>query len=203
VRGSKPPFRQVTARAQRREILAFVEGRETEERYLTHWARRHRDRVLVTIDPFRGGPLQLVEHAVEAKKRDERDAKRGRGKPYDEIWCVFDIDEHPNIESARSLAERNDIALAVSNPCIELWFLLHFAERFAYLDRYEAQRLARAHLGAGKVLHEGALETLTVRIEDATRRAQKLEEKHEGDGSPLGANPGSGMWRLVDRIRNA
>lgn len=145
----------------------------------------------------------MVEHAVAAKKRDERDAKRGRGKPYDEIWCVFDVDEHPNIAVAQAMAEQNGISLAVSNPCIELWFLLHFTNRFAYLDRHEAQRLVRTHLGSGKVLHDTALETLVARIDDATARAWKLEEKHDGDGSEPGANPSSGIWRLVEAIRDA
>ncbi|WP_430780005.1 RloB family protein [Actinoplanes sp. G11-F43] len=190
----------MTTNARRHEILAFVEGRETEERHLTYWARRHRDRVLVTIDPFRGGPLQLVENAVSAKRRDERDAKRGRGKPYDEIWCVFDVDEHPNLGKAISLAEKNRINLAVSNPCVELWFLLHFTNRTAYLDRYSAQRLSRVHLGAGKVLDDTALDALALRHAEATRRARDLDDKHRGDGSPSGANPSSGMWRLVDRI---
>ena len=66
------PIRRVTSSARRREILAFVEGLETEERYLTFWRRRYRDHVLVTVDPFRGGPLQLVEHAVEVKRREAK-----------------------------------------------------------------------------------------------------------------------------------
>jgi hypothetical protein len=33
--------------------------------------------------------------------------------------------------------------------------------------------------------------------------AIKLDEKHEGDGSPPGTNPSSGVWRLIEVIRNA
>jgi RloB-like protein len=193
----------VTATAQRREILVFVEGRETEERYLTFWHRRHRDRVLVAIDDFRGGPLQLVEHAVQAKAREEKDRRKGRGRAHDEIWCVFDVDEHPNLAAAITLADRHGINLAISNPCLELWFLLHFEDCNSYLDRRDAQRRAQRHLRSGKALADSALVALYERHDDAVSRAVRLDAKHRGDGSPEGANPSSGVWRLIDRVRRA
>jgi hypothetical protein len=42
--------------------------------------RQYRDKVLIEIDPFRGGPLQLVQKAVEAKRIETREATRGRGR---------------------------------------------------------------------------------------------------------------------------
>lgn len=195
------PTRRVTASAQRPEILIFVEGLETEERYLNYWARLHRHRVLVRIDQFRGAPLSLVKRAVSAVERGAREAKRGRGKAYDEVWCVFDVDEHPNLDTAKALAAQHGIHLAISNPCLELWFLLHFTDRSAYLDRHAAQRLARGHLNCGKVLTEAALESMAARYDEAVRRAVRLDEKHAGDGSAAGANPSCGLWPLVNRIR--
>lgn len=203
MRRSGPPTRRVTAAAQRREILVFVEGLETEERYLTYWHRRHRDSVLVTVDDFRGGPLQLVQHAVRAKNREAKEARRGRGKPRDEIWCVFDVDEHPNLAAALDLAFRNGIGVSISNPCLELWFLLHFENCTAFLDRKEAQRRARVHLSCSKVLTDAALESLAARHEKAVARAVGLDAKHRGDGSPDGTNPSSSVWRLVELIRRA
>ncbi len=134
------------------ELLAFVEGLRTEELYLTYWHRRYRDRVNVTIDEFRGGPLQLVRHAVDAKKQEAQDEKRGRGRAHDEIWCVFDVDEHPNMPEAAQLARQHGINLAVSNPCLELWFILHFENCSTYIDRKDAQRRSRDLLNCDKVL---------------------------------------------------
>jgi hypothetical protein len=133
-----PPRRRVSRAALRLELLAFVEGKRTEEQYLTDWHRRYRDRVNVTIDPFRGSPLQLVERAVEAQRAEAREAAKERGRAHDQIWCVFDRDEHPFIEKAIALAVRNEIGLAFSNPCIELWFILHFEDQAAYLHRHAA-----------------------------------------------------------------
>ena len=181
----------------------FVEGLRTEDSYLTYWRRRYRDRVLVEIDPYRGGPLQLVEHAVEAKRIETREGKRGRGRPHNQIWCVFDRDEHPNFVQAVDLANRHDIKLAISNPCIELWFILHFENPTTYLERQAAQRRAAELLGCSKVLTDTALSALAERYDQARKHAIKLDEKHAGDGSPPGSNPSSGMWRLIDLIRSA
>lgn len=180
----------------------FVEGLRTEDLYLTYWHRQYRDRVRVEIDPYRGAPLQLVERAVEAQRIEARDARRGRGRPRDQIWCIFDRDEHPHFARAIDLADMHGINLAISNPCLELWFILHFEDRTAYLERQPAQRRAEELLGCSKVLTESALSALADGYNEARRRAVKLDEKHSGDGSSPGSNPSSGVWRLIDLIRN-
>lgn len=155
------------------------------------------------LDARGAGPLQLVQHAIETQRADTRDARRGKGRAYDEIWCVFDVDEHVNLATARDLARRHDIRLALSNPCIELWFLLHFENQTAHLERDVAQARSKNLLGCGKTLSEAALEALDERVGDACDRAQNLDRKHEGDGSPPGSNPSSRVWKLVGSIEGA
>jgi RloB-like protein len=196
-----PPTRRVSGRALRKEILVFVEGRRTEPQYLVHWHRKHRERILVEIDPFKGTPYSLVERAVERKANEETLARKGKGKAYDQIWCVFDRDEHPNFAEACSLAARKGIQLAISNPCIELWFLLHFRSMTANMTRQSAQRESKALLNCEKVLSASALGALDGNYAVASDRARDLDVKHEGDGSPAGSNPSTGVWRLVDAIR--
>jgi hypothetical protein len=116
---------------------------------------------------------------------------------------MFDRDEHPNFDRAIDLANRHGINLAISNPCIELWFILHFEDHAAFIKRQKAQDRSEALLGCSKALSESALSALAERYDQARRRAVKLDEKHEGDGSSPGTNPSSGVWRLIDVIRNA
>jgi hypothetical protein len=194
------PRRKVAAEPRRKELLILVEGRVTEEAYLLFWSRRWRRRALVEIHEFRGTPMSLVEKAVEVRAEEKRQEKRGRGRAHDEVWCAFDIDEHPHLAEAIELAGRNGISLAISNPCIELWFLLHFVDQRAHLERQVAQREAKAALGCGKDLSAAALEQMADRFETAKSRALGLEVKHRGDGTPDPGNPSSGMWRLVDSI---
>jgi hypothetical protein len=202
-RGSGPPKRgrQDTSLTS---IHVFVEGSKTEDSYLLPWRREYRDRVRVAVDEFKGAvPMALVRRAVEELKTSQRDAARGKGRAHDEVWCVFDRDEHPQVADALALAAQHGIHVAFSNPCIELWFILHFEEQTAAIDRHAAQRRAEHHLKCRKSLTTDAARALVDRYEDARLRAHALDAKHEGDGSPPNSNPSSGMWRVIDRVRGA
>ncbi len=193
--------RRARTNATRRQILVFTEGEKTEGGYLLPWRREYRDRVLITIDPFHGVPLSLVDKAAETKRAEMRDQKRGRGRAHDEIWCMFDIDAHPNVPDAIQKAKANGIGLAISNPCVELWFILHFEDQTAYVNRHVAQSRSSELLGCGKSLSRAAMDRLHDSYEDARRRAHSLDAKHDGDGSPAGSNPSSSIWALIESIR--
>ena len=200
-RGDGPSRPGKSSAARRQSILVFTEGKKTEPVYLTHWHRTHRDRVIVIVDEFHGAPLQLVETAAAQRSADLRADKRGKGDAYDQYWCVFDIDEHPYVDRALQLAAASQISIAVSNPCIELWFLLHFQDQTADLHRRKVQAISSDLLGCAKVPTVAALIELVGRYEDARRRAQALDRKHALDGSPPRSNPSSSLWCLVDQIR--
>jgi hypothetical protein len=177
----------------------FVEGTRTEEGYFKFWWREHRDTVLVSIDERSGPPMTLVERAIEEKKRETREEKKRQGPAYDEVWCVFDVDEHPYLSEAIGLAEEHGINVAVSHPCFELWFILHYEDQTAYIERRPVQIRAR-QLGCKKALSDEALSRLAERYEEARRRAISLDKKHRGDGSVGRSNPSTEAWKLVDRI---
>ncbi len=185
----------------RREILIFAEGEKTEGSYLLPWRREFRDRVLISVDPFHGVPLSLVNKAVETKKAELLEQKRRRGRAHDEIWCMFDIDAHPNVREAIQKAEDNGIHLAISNPCIELWFILHFEDQTAYISRHKAQSRSAELLESGKNLSRRAMDLLFDHFENARQRARELDIKHARDGSPPGSNPSSGVWELIESFR--
>jgi hypothetical protein len=145
--------------------------------------------------------MQLVERAIEQRGRDLKDAKRGLGDAYNEYWCVFDVDVHPRLDEALQLAASNDILVALSNPCIELWFIIHFQDQAAYLNRGDAEKMAQGLLKSGKTPTPAALEQLVDKYDSAKQRACQLDRKHQLDGSLPNSNPSSGVWRLVDVIR--
>ena len=165
------------------------------------WHRRYRANTHVTIARERGVPATLVDYAVEARKKADHEEKRGRGDTWDQVWCVFDRDDHPGFEDAITRAEANEINIAVSNPCLELWFVIHFQDQTAFIDGSAAQSLSRELLECNKALDEAAFRALEELYTDARRRAQLLDAKHEGDGSPVRSNPSSQVWRLVDSIK--
>ena len=134
------------------------------------------------------------------KRQAERKARRQHDGflAYDEVWCVFDVDEHPRIPEARQQARDNGIKLAISNPCFELWALLHFQDQSAYLSRQDAQRQLRLHIPEyGKDL---PFHHLVSGYEQAVERAKNLDRRCETAGCP-GENPSTGVHALTERIQ--
>ena len=94
-----------------------------------------------------------------------------------------------------------EINLAISNPCVELWFVLHFQEQIALLGRHDAQRICGRHITGGKTLCAADLDELVERHEIAAERARLLERRHRENGNASDHNPSSGVWRLIDVVR--
>jgi RloB-like protein len=195
--------RRISASAKRYQLILFAEGTQTEPVYFTNWFRRYREHIIVKMAPHQHTttPMELVTRAIDQRASDIKEAKRGRGDAYNEYWCVFDVDEHPRIPEALQLAASEDIKIALSNPCIELWLILHFERQTAYLTRKDAERESERILGCGKTPSPAALERLTINYETAKGNAQGLDRMYSGNGSPENSNPSSGVWRLVDVIR--
>lgn len=197
------PKRQRSKSPKSLQLRIFCEGAATEKGYFTFLKRQYRERVQITVDDRHGEPLTLVKNAIATMADEKRSEKRGRGAAHDQYWCVFDRDEHGHFDEAIGLAHQEGIQIACSNPCIELWFIIHFEDQTAFIDRHAAQRRSRLLLKSDKVLSDEANQTLHRLFVDASERAKRLETKHEGDGSPPNSNPSSRVWTLLDTIRNA
>jgi hypothetical protein len=179
-------------------FLIVCEGIVTERCYFND--ARHIERSLIELEIEAGGtPKTLVERAVELKREAGRNARRLKddNQRYEEVWCVFDVDEHPLIPEAKDQAEANGVELAISNPCFELWALLHFQDQSAHIERRRVQHLCRQFMpGYEKRLD---YETLKLKYTDALRRAEDLERWHESRDT-VGANPSTVVHKLVQRI---
>jgi hypothetical protein len=143
----------------------------------------------------------MVEAAVKRLKKERSEERRGRGKAPDQVWCVFDCDDHPLVSEAIKQATDNGIRVAYSNPCLEIWFVLHFEDQKGYITSSSAQHKAKVHLNCDKTLTLDACEKLVDRFEQARQRAVALDAMHRDNDSEGGSNPSSGMWALVNEIR--
>jgi hypothetical protein len=181
--------------------LIVCEGEVTEPNYFNDLKHLTRSLVDLEIEPG-GNPKTLVELAVGLKKTAEKDAKRSKDEnlKYDAVWCVFDVDEHPRLAEAKQQARDNGIKVAVSNPCFELWALLHFQDQRRHIERDEVRRLCRHYMpGYEKRL---PCETLLPMYPDAVRRCVDLEHWHQTRGTD-GNNPSTGVHRLTEEIMRA
>ena len=187
--------------AERRVVRIYCEGRVTEPDYVRIWGRSN-DAIQIDWGDCGMVPMTLVERAREDLKHNLRSKKRHGVSEYDEAWCVFDMDSHPHVARAIFEARQSGINVAVSNPCFELWLVLHEEDCTRYVDRKQVQRCAKdLSLLDGKSIPVTAGSVLVAKYEDAKQRACALDAMHEGNGSESGSNPSTEVWRLVDSIR--
>ena len=198
---SNSPRRGGRSREPRRVIRIYSEGSVTEYEYLRYWERKS-DGVVLDWAGVGMTPLSLVNRAREAAKKNRRTARRHGTPDFDEVWCVFDVDEHPNLNQAVFEARQSGISVAVTNPCFELWLVLHCQDQTAPIDRREAQKLAsQLDLIQRKNISTTAWPVLEEHYEEAKQRAMHLDRLHKGNNSPPRHNPTTNIWQLVDRIR--
>jgi hypothetical protein len=195
-RGGKSLKRITAKRPELRTIMVFCEGLNSEPDYvkalkkLPHIAEN--TALDLRIHPEQGVPLTLVTKAMEHKRDPE----------IDECWCLFDVEwpqHHPNLHEAVKLAKSNGINLAISNPCFELWLILHFQDHHAFAHTGPAEKLSRQLDGrSGKRLDATVYMPLRKK---AAWRAKNLDMRHERDGTPFPHNnPSSGMYKFLQEL---
>jgi RloB-like protein len=180
----------------RKRVYLFCEGAVTERLYFEALGRLYRKNVKVILSEKSGrDPLTLVQFAIVQGTRDSNDMN-------DEYWAVFDRDDHLSFDDAFERAKKGNIRIAFSNPCFELWILLHFQAQTANLSRTEATKRLKNHMH-DYVKAPGLQQLLSndySRYENAKTRAQGLSKQHWKDGDPR-RNPGSTVFELVESIR--
>ncbi|HEY1618723.1 MAG TPA: RloB family protein [Streptosporangiaceae bacterium] len=185
-------------RQRKKRFLLYCEGDVTEPEYFND-LRRHFRNPLIEIEIGEGkrnDPKGLVELAKERREEARRGARRQRDDSllYDEVWCIFDVDKHANLYNAIQQAKDISISLAVSNPCFELWILLHFKEQWASITGQKSLSAVRGHL---KDYEKRAdFEKLKGKGEVAMARAKKMEARARANDEEF-ANPTTGVWHLV------
>jgi hypothetical protein len=103
---------------------------------------------------------------------------------------MYDLDVTTMLER---LSKIDDSILLVSNPCIELWFLLHYKNQTANINNVKC---CREMTNRNKTYKKGVMdsklvEKLTSKSNDAIKRAKKLNEFN---------NPSSTVYRLLEKL---
>lgn len=127
-------------------ILIITEGSQTEPRYFQHFRTRQTNiDIRVVGSRTSSGETDysnLVHKAIQIQNKNQISVSEG-----DAVWIVADGDvnyhnpdpvntKDSQLRKARKIADTKGIQLAISNPCFELWYLLHFQKR---LEQYHLQ----------------------------------------------------------------
>jgi RloB-like protein len=196
-------------RAPKRRFVIYCEGEVTEIVYFAA-LRRKPENALIQIKTIGGAgvPFTMAESAVQFAKDNGLGGHGGRPSDSyeedDEVWAVFDRDQHPRYDEAVQLCEGNGVGVGRSNPCFEIWLILHLGD----FDKSDGRKAVQKHF---QKLHPAYdpkkgkrpdCAELTKNIEQAEARAEKQLARREKEGAPFGA-PSTTVFNLTRAIRAA
>lgn len=122
---------------------------------------------------------------------------------YDELWLVLDVDSwrSATLASVAQDALQRRYKLAVSNPCFEMWLLLHETDELQFLAAHEPkQRSGAMKRRLGELRAQGKQLITLERIWLARARAQRLDDK---PGERWPGKPGTHVYKLMDALADA
>lgn len=151
MRGKKKRGRRTRGkRIPSRTILIVCEG-ESESIYLNALKKELELRTTsIKIEANAGNHSATVKRAIKLRDKRAKDATVSDTlTPYDEIWCVFDVENPQNHQDDLTKAIQlagNQFQLAISNPCFEVWYLLHFSKGHYFRDGQHAKQALKKQI---------------------------------------------------------
>ncbi len=205
--------RKRSRRASYDRILIVSEGSKTEPNYFKEIRAEYRlHSANVEVQPGALGtqPIQVVEYARELFEQGDSH-KNIRPRVFEQVYAVFDRDEHRTFHDALALARtldgqlRNDLKQPVeftaipSRPSFEFWLLLHFEDVRHLIHRDEALRRLKRHLpnyekGYGRTFAE-TKPALQTAINRALALAQGVDPADDTE-------PYTGIVHLIELLTN-
>lgn len=201
--------RRRASKEPKHKFHVLCEGQNTEPQYFR--ALSHQvDGALISIVVQKavGTPVTIANNARNlSKSLGLNGNSRRRKNSYeknDQVWAVFDRDDHPNVNEALSICENSKIGIAYSNPCFELWLIFHLQDYAQPNSHNNVQRRFSEleptyNQAAGKICD---FETILNNLEDAENRGQQSLNDREREGDRRG-NPSTSVQHLTRAIRDA
>lgn len=195
-------------REPKQRFILFCEGAKTEVAYFQAIRRVYSSTLIVEVHGGSGVPYTIAEKAIEQAKllgltrRSRR--KKDSYEEGDQVWAVFDRDDHPRFNEAVANCQTSNVGVGLSNPCFELWLILHEREFGKYEERHVVQsalaKLRPEYDSGGAKTPD--CDELVNRVEEAERRGEALLRRREEEENPHG-NPSTTVGRLTRGIREA
>lgn len=199
-RGRRNLRRPIAVRNQNKRIFIFSEGENTEPKYFKAYEREVNAAIIVVCERDRGVPKTLLEHAKEKKSIINGRAYRAENGTGDEVWIVFDRDEHLEIPRVIKECAANGIGYAYSNPCFEVWLILHHEDydrdEHRHITQRKCEQVCEGYDAQSRKIPN--LDSLMSKVGDAEYRARALAARRVADG---GTAPQTNVYKLLEKIR--
>lgn len=193
----------------KRRFILFCEGSKTEPAYFDA-IKRACSSTLIAVEsvPGVGVPYTIAVEAVNYAQSKGLDRKSRRKKDLyeesDQVWAVFDRDEHPNFGRAVAHCNVWGVGVARSNPCFELWLILHEKDYDKPNSRHAVQNVLAAL--RPEYQNKGAktpdCDDLVTRVSEAEKRGRLQLRNRAQEDNPYG-NPSTTVGDLTRAIRDA
>jgi hypothetical protein len=168
---------------------------------LSYFAQVKRDLRLPNFEVkhAKGNPLDIVKYAIDDPARPPERERHDR----DQTWCVFDVeapDPHPRLKEAIQLAEVSGIRCAVSNPCFEVWPILHVRDLRGYVSSKQACDLL-ADLHPTYSARRKVVDYLSFKPHYSIAKRRAVGLFAASDVTNIAdCNPYSSVWEMMDRL---
>lgn len=172
------------ARTMKPVFVVFCEG-ETEEAYLDFIKQTYRSPFKI-IPKVEGG--KITQHLIQTRCREVKIARNENIQ----VFLMYDMDKPDITEKLFRLKAH----LLLSNPCIELWFLLHCKDQKSPINTDDAVR-ALKHIGSPwfhykkPEINAAQKDYLKQHVQEAMERAASL---------PAHGNPSSDIYHLLNSV---
>lgn len=203
--------RKTACRASYDRILIVSEGSKTEPNYFKEIRSAYRLQTAnVEVQPSELGtePIQVVQFTKDLFENGHPH-KQIQPRAFEQVYAVFDRDDHRTYFDALKLAESLDRKLRNDNrqpvrfkaiasvPSFELWLLLHYEDIQAPLHRDEVMRRLKRHIPGYEKGECGAFNRTRDTLPTATERAQRLAARFTAYTDP---EPYTAIGELVTRL---
>ncbi len=204
-RQPKKSIRQQPRRTRRRSagklprnpVLVVCDGEKTEPDYCQKLQLFLHVPIEVVRGNREGAPDAIVKRAIKIRN----DRLKSDGLEFDTVWCVYDSDSRTvqQLQSAKTLANNEGIQIALTVPCFEFWFLLHFV--YTTSPYRTCGSVVNALKKKIKNYDKGnpSLDGLMERVEDALMNAKKLRADSVKSGR---SNPSTDVDLLVEKLKS-
>ena len=196
--------RRRPTRDPRKRFVLLCEGQNTEPHYFNAVKELYADALVdIEIEGGVGVPETIARSAAKRSRALAKEAKSSF-QENDEVWAVFDRDEHPNFDRAVDICRGAGVRVARSNPCFELWLVLHFGGYDKPGKAKDVQKHLRTlcdEYGRSNGKRVNCAPILS-KIQEAEKRAQSQLKARERDGKAFSA-PSTTVGVLTEAIRLA
>jgi RloB-like protein len=191
--------------AERQRFILICEGEKTEIAYFNALKAQYRGaQISIEYDAPAGVPITIMDK-VKARMGELRQEQRSNpSAKADTVWAVFDRDKHLNVTDAIAGCKGAGAHVAYSNPCFEVWLILHHEDYHAADDHHQVQKryqkLDPTYDPNGSKTPDCAF--LMNHVEKAEQFGENQCKRREEEDTPFG-RPSTTVYKLTRAIRAA